>query len=234
MYMTLRWSAPCALLIATAVACRSSDVINPDHCFILVAQVDPAAPVLQLRDTLTMRATFSHNVSPECLPSDTTAAGLRWISSDPAITVDPAAGRLTALRPGWAQIMVVPVGSGRVLGTTFASVLEPPDADSLISLVANHTSDSATLVLKDATGGILRTVTLGALSSTCWNTALSDSVQYSAQVYLPAQSGPTLIGTKWVVRAALAVTHTWRVAIDPQSSTLPTLDLAGVTPDQGC
>jgi hypothetical protein len=232
--MTLRWSAACAVLIAAA-ACRSSDVINPDHCFILVAQVDPAAPVLQLGDTLTMRAKFSHNVSPECLPSDTTAAGLRWISSDPAsITVDPAAGRLTALRPGWAQVLVVPIGGGRVLGTTFAKVLEPPGADSLISIVANHTVDSATVVLKDATGAILRTVTLGALGSACWNTTLSDSVQYSAQVYLPADSGATPIGTKWVVRAALAVTHTWRVAIDPQSSTLPTLDLAGVTPDQGC
>jgi hypothetical protein len=233
--MTLRWSASCAVLIATAAACRSSDVINPDRCFILVAQVDPAAPVLQLGDTLTMRATFSHNVSPECLPSDTTAAGLRWISSDPAsITVDPAAGRLTALRPGWAQILVVPIGGGGTLGTTFAKVLEPPGADSLISIVANHTADSATVVLKDATGGILRTVTLGALSSTCWNTTLSDSVQYSAQVYLPAPSGATPIGTKWVVHGALAVTHTWHVAIDPQASTLPTLDLAGVTPDHGC
>ena len=37
--MTLRWSAPCAVLIATASACRSSDIINPDHCFILVAQL---------------------------------------------------------------------------------------------------------------------------------------------------------------------------------------------------
>ena len=230
--MTLRWSAPCAVLIATASACRSSDIINPDHCFILVAQLQPADPALHLGDTVTMRATFSQSVAPECLPADTTAAGLRWISSDPAsIALDQVTGRLTGLRPGWAQIMVVPVGSGRVLGTTFANVLEPPDADSLISLVANHTSDSAIVILKDATGGLLRTLTLAAFGSTCWNTALSDSVQYSAQVYLPST---TTIGTKWVVHGALAVTHTWRVTIDPQSSTVPTLDLAGVTPDQGC
>jgi len=153
--MMLRWSVPCVMVVAAA-ACRSSDVINPDRCLIFVAQIDPAAPVLQLGDTVTMRATFSHSVSPECLPTDTTAAGLRWISSEPAaITVDPTAGRLTARRPGWAQIMVVPVGGGRVLGTTFAKVLEPPSADSLIS-------------------------------------------------------------------------------VDPQSSSLPTLDLAGVTPDHGC
>jgi hypothetical protein len=231
--MTLRWSAAGAVLGSLAAACGSRDIINPDRCFILVARLEPAAPVLQLGDTVTMRASFFPNVAPECLPSDTTAAGLRWISSDTgAITVDAAAGRLTARRPGWAQILVLPVGSGRVLGTTFAQVLEPGSADSLISIVANHTSDSATVVLEDASGGLLRTVTLGASGSTCWNTPLSDSVRYSAQVYLP--TGVTPIGSKWVVPGALAVTHTWRVAIDSQPSSLPTLDLAGVTPDQGC
>ncbi len=232
--MTLRWNAPCAVLVAAAVACGSSDVINPDLCFILVAQVEPAAPALQLGDTMTMRASFFQNVAPECLPSDTTVAGLRWLSSDTAaITVDAVAGRLTARRPGWAQILVVPVGGGRVLGTTVAKVLEPPDADSLISIVTNRTSDSVTMILADATGGIVRTVTLGALGSTCWNTPLSDSVQYSAQVYLPL-SGATPIGTKWVVHAALGVTHTWLADIDAQSGALPTLHLAGVTPDRGC
>src|SRR5256885_15285973 len=98
--MTLRWSAPCAVLIATASACRSSDVINPDHCFILVAQLQPADPALHLGDTVTMRATFSQSVAPECLPADTTAAGLRWISSDPAsIALDQFTGRLTGFVP---------------------------------------------------------------------------------------------------------------------------------------
>ena len=217
-----------------AAGCRSSDIIRIDRCFIVVAHVVPAEPVLQIGDTMTLRASFSPNVSPDCLPRDTTADGVRWISSDPAaLTIDPVAGRLIAQRAGWAQIIVEPVGGGGVLGTTFAWVLEPPGADSLISLVANLTSDSGTVVLEDATGSVLRTVTLHAAGVTCWNTPLSDSVQYSAQVYLPL-SGATPIGTKWVVHAALGATHTWLADIDPQSGALPTLHLAGVTPDRGC
>jgi hypothetical protein len=181
-----------------------------------------------------MRATFS-GAAPECLPSDTTAAGLRWISGVPAIVaVDAVLGRLTAVRPGATQIMLVPAGSGGVLGTTFASVLEPPSADSLISLIENNTPDSATVVLEDATSGVVRSVTLPAARSTCWNTPLSDSVHYSASLYLAAQSSATPIGAKWVAHSALAVTHTWRVAIDPQGSALPTLGLAGLSPDRGC
>lgn len=232
---TLRWSAACAVLVLAAAGCRSSDIIRADHCFILVAGVVPAGPVLQIGDTMTLRASFSPNVSPDCLPRDTTAAGLRWISSDPAaLTIDPVAGRLIAQRAGWAQIIVEPVGGGGVLGTTFAWVLEPPGADSLISLVANLTSDSGTVVLEDATGSVLRTVTLHAAGVTCWNTPLSDSVRYSAQVYLPGTSGATPLGAKWVVHRALASTHTWQVNIDPQTGALPTLDLAGITPDRGC
>jgi hypothetical protein len=233
---TLRWRAACAVLVpVAAAACRSSDIIRTDRCFILVAAVQPAGPVLQIGDTMTLRASFFPDVAPECLPRDTTVAGLRWVSSDPgALTIDPVAGRLTARRPGWAQIIVEPVGGGGVLGTTFASVLEPPGADSLISLVANLTSDSATVVLEDATGGVLRTVTLHASGVTCWNTPLSDSMRYSAQVYLPDTSGAIPIGAKWVVHKAFASTHTWQVHIDPQTGALPTLDVAGITPDRGC
>src|SRR6266545_4825646 len=106
--MTLRWSAARAVLVSVVAACGSSDVINPDRCFILVAHVEPAAPVLQLGDTVTVRASFFQSAAPECLPSDTTSAGLRWISSDTGvISVDAAAGRLTARRPGVVQILVV-------------------------------------------------------------------------------------------------------------------------------
>ncbi len=237
--MTPRWSVVCAVLMAVAAACRSNDLIRVDECFILVAEVVPEGPVLQIGDTVTVHAAFFPNPSGACLPPDTTAAGLRWISSDTdAISIDPVAGRLTGRRAGWAQIIVVPrdggPGGGRVLGTTVASVLEPPGADSLISLVANLTSDSATVVLNDATGTTLRTVTLRAQGVTCWNTPLSDSMPYSAAVYLPGQSGATSLGAKWVVHRAFASTHTWQVHIDPQSSGLPTLDLAGVQPDRGC
>jgi len=228
------WSCLAAML-AVLAACRSSDAVNPDHCFILVARVSPAEPILHVVDTVTMHATFSHDVAADCLPPDTTAAGLQWVSANPAVvSFDAGLSRLTAVRPGTAQIMVMPAGAFRVLGTTFASVLEPPGADSLISLVENNTPDSATVVLEDANGAVLRSVTLAATSSTCWNTALSDSVHYSAQVYFPAQPSATPIGAKWVVHVALAVSHTWTVAIDPQTSGLPTLDLAGVTPDRGC
>lgn len=235
-YMTLRWCLPSAALVAAAAACGSS--IPVDQCFILVAQIVPDGLVLQIGDTVTVHAAFVPGVSA-CFPADTTPAGLRWISSDTGVIgIDPVAGRLTAKRPGWTGISVVPKdggpGGGRVLGTTVASVREPPGADSLISLVANLTSDSATVVLNDATGAMLRSVTLRAGGLTCWNTPLSDSVQYSAQVYLPGQSSATSLGAKWVVHAALTSTHTWRATIDPQSSGLPTLDLAGVQPDRGC
>jgi hypothetical protein len=219
-------------MLAVLAACNSPIIV--DRCFILVAQVTPADPRLHIGDTVTMRATFSHDAAG-CLPPDTTAAGLRWVSGVPAIiTVDERLGRLTAIRPGISQIMLVPAGSGGVLGTTFASVLEPPSADSLISLIQNNTPDSATVVLEDATGAVVRSVTLAAATSTCWNTALSDSVRYSASLYLPAQPIATRIGAKWVVHSALSVTHTWRVAIDPQGSATPTLDLAGLSPDRGC
>jgi len=233
---TLRWSAACAVLVPAAVAaCRSSDIIRTDRCSMLVADVEPAGPVLQIGDTMTLRASFFPDATPDCLPRDTTAAGLRWVSFDPAaLTIAPVVGRLTAQRPGWAQIIVEPVGGGGVLGTTIASVLEPPGADSLISLVANLTSDSATVVLEDATGSVLQTVTLHASGVTCWNRPLSDSMRYSAHVYLPGTSGATPIGAKWVAHRALASTHTWRVNIDAQTGALPTLDLAGITPDRGC
>ena len=225
------WSSCLAVMVAALGACNSTDRILVDRCFILVAEVTPTNPFLHVGDTATMRVTFSH-VAPECLPPDTTAAGLRWISGTPAIiAVDSVLGRLTAVRPGVTQIMVVPAGSGGVLGTTFASVLEPPSADSLISLVQNNTTDSATVVLEDASGAVVRSVTLAAATSTCWNTALSDSVRYRASLYLPSA---TSIGAKWVMHGALAVSHTWRVAIDPQGSAMPTLDLAGLSPDRGC
>lgn len=236
--MTLRLSAPCAVLLALA-ACQSSDVmINPDRCMILVAQVIPDGPVLQIGDTMTLHATFGGRSGP-CTPADTTPAGLRWLALDSgAVAVDTVTGLLRAHRPGWAQIIVVPrggpPGGGRMLGTTVASVLEPAGADTLTSLVANLTSDSATVVLSDAVGTTLRTVTLAAQGATCWITALSDSMQYSAAVYLPGQSGTTSLSAQWVVHRAFASTHTWQVRIDPQSAGLPTLDLAGVTPDRGC
>jgi len=117
-----------AALVA-AVAC-DSHLVNPDRCFRLVAQVTPLDPRLNVGDTVTMHAAFYPNVPRECLPPDTTAAGLRWISGDSAIVaVDDTLGRLTGVGPGVAQIMLVPAGSGGgVLGTTFAHVVAPNPA----------------------------------------------------------------------------------------------------------
>ena len=233
--MMQRWSVPCAVLVAATAACRSESVV--DRCFILVARVVPDSPVLQVGDTLTVHAAFGGR--SECTPADTTPAGLRWISSDAGvISVDPFSGRLTARGPGWAGIVVSPrdgaPGGGPVLGMTSASVLEPTGADTLTSFVANLAADSATVTLYDANGALLRSATLPVHGVACWVTPLSDSIRYSAQVYLPGHSGATSLGAKWVVRKALASTHTWRVTIDPQSSGLPTLDIAGISPDRGC
>lgn len=221
------WSSCLVALLAVLAACESSTrIVYP--CSQLVAEVTPDGPRLQLGDTVTMHATFFHDAAPGCLPPDTTAAGLRWVSGVPAIiAVNSTLGRLTAVRPGATQIILEPAGSGQVLGTTVANVLEPPSADTLISLIKNNTPDSATVVLEDATGAVVRSVTLTAATSVCWNTALSDSVRYSASLYLPAQPSATPVGAKWVVHDALAVSHTWTVAIDPQGSAMPTLDLAG-------
>ena len=105
-----------------------------------------------------------------------------------------------------------------------------PEQRAMVDLWEEHLKAE----FQDAAGAVVRSVTLAAAAATCWNTALSDSVRYSASLYLPTQPSATPIGAKWVLHSALAVSHTWRVAIDPQGSALPTLDLAGVSPDRGC
>lgn len=230
-----RWSVPCAILVLATAACQP-DRIQADWCLVLVAQVLPERPALQVGDTLTLHAAFGGR--GPCTPADTTAAGVRWWSSDTdAIRIDRFSGRLTGRRPGWAQIFLSTRDSGagnRLLGTTEASVLEPPSADTLTSLVSNLAADSATVSLYDANGTLLRSVTLPMQGVACWITPLSDSVQYSAQVYLPGHSGATSLGAQWVGQTVLPLTHTWRVTIQPQSSGPPTLNVAGISPDRGC
>jgi uncharacterized protein YjdB len=114
-------------LALTAAACNAggdSKIDMVDRCFILVAQVSPALPHLQVGDTVTMRAAFFQNVSPDCLPSDTTAAGLRWVSTDSAaLPIAAVTGLLTARSVGTSQIILTTAHSGGgVLGTTFATV----------------------------------------------------------------------------------------------------------------
>ncbi len=114
-------------MLGAAAACRSNAVAileNPDHCFILVAALRPASSLLDIGDTLTIHAAF--NGPGDCLPSDTTSAGVRWSSTTPAsVVIDPVTAHVTARSPGWSEIYVHPVASQAVLGLAWVDVREP-------------------------------------------------------------------------------------------------------------
>jgi len=148
--------------------------------------------------------------------------------------MDSGLGRLTAVRPGVTQIMVVARGVGGSAGHDLRKCARATQRDSLISLIQNNTPDSATVVLEDPGGAIVRSVTLASARPSCWNTALSDSVRYRASLYVSGQRSATPIGAKWVVQFRLSVSHTWRVAIDPQGSALPTVGPRRLEPGSGC
>ena len=219
-----------------AAACRSNAVAileNPDHCFILVAALRPASSLLDIGDTLTIHAAF--NGPGDCLPSDTTSAGVRWSSTTPAsVVIDPVTAHVTARSPGWSEIYVHPVASQAVLGLAWVDVREPASADSLISIIRNGTPDSATVVLEDATGTVTRSQTVATNGSLCWNTALADSVQYSALVYFPTAASGIQSPRTWVTHRALATTHTWIITVTTTAPSTPTVLVQGVTPDRGC
>lgn len=225
-----------ALLLSAIVACHSIDNVTiPDRCFVIPARVVPGGLTLQPGDTVTVHAQFIQGVPAVCLPPDTSAAHLRWYSSNPAsITVDSVTGLVTGVSAGWAGIRVQPESLTQVLGVAGADVPEPPTADTIISEFTNHILDSATLVLQDAHGGPLGTFTLHGGQSLCAVTPLSDSVRYSGTLYSGAPAGPTPLGPVWVVHSALVQTHTWQVDIEPQASGPPFLALAGVEPKLGC
>ena len=223
-----------AVLGVAAAACSSTAIPeNPDRCFILVAAVSPASSLLDIGDTLTLHAAF--NGAPDCLPPDTTAAGVGWSSTTPAsVVIDPVTAHVTALSPGWSEIYVHPIASQAVLGLAWVDVREPASADTLISIIQNATPDSATVILEDATGSVVRSETVGANGALCWNTALADSVRYSALVYFPtAPSGIQSTGS-WVTHTALSVTHTWIITVSTTAPSTPTVHAQGVTPDRGC
>jgi hypothetical protein len=226
---------PSYLLAVLGAAAACGDPANPlpDHCFIFVAAVSPAFAVLDIGETLTMHAAFDR--APECLPADTTAAGVRWSSTTPAsVAIDPVTAHVTALSPGWSEIYVHPVASQETLGLTWVYVREPASADTLISIIQNTTPDSATVVLEDASGTVVRSQTVGANSALCWNTALADSVRYSALVFFPTAPAGIKSTGAWVTKRALSITHTWIITVTTTAPSTPAVLLQGVTPDRGC
>ncbi len=65
------------LVLAAATACRSSDMFQTDRCLALLADVEPGDPVLQIGDTMTLRASFFPNGTRDCLPRDAACAHRR-------------------------------------------------------------------------------------------------------------------------------------------------------------
>jgi hypothetical protein len=208
---------------------------NPDGAFrcgyvLNLALLSPSEPRLHIGDTLTMHATFDRGIARECLPPDTTAAGLWWQSDIVAID---SKGQLTAVRPGFGVIVLSQVGDSGALGQTDVGVFEPPGADSVVTVIRNRFGDSARVVLQDATGAVQRSQTVAAGDSTCWVTPLSDSVRYSAVVYVPPPAGPDSATARWTPHSELIYIHAFQIVIYEYSPSVPAWEPYGVSPDPG-
>jgi hypothetical protein len=141
---------------------------------------------------------------------------------------------VTALRPGVAQVGLSAHHSEAALGFTYLYVLEPPGADSVVSMIQNVSGDSARLVMADASGATQRSQTLVGHDSTCWVTRLSDSVRYSVAFYPP---GPAPSAAVWVTHSALSHTHTWQVVVAdslPRGGSPITASGSNPDPGEGC
>jgi len=222
-------------------ACRS---ISQSGCGYLVnvALLQPFGPRLNIGDTLTMHASFAGVVS-ECLPPDTTAAGLRWSEETGIAAIDSMTGHLIALRPGLGVIDLSQAGSTQTadLGSTDVGVFQPPGADSVVTVIRNLTGDTARVVVEDANGAVQRTQTLIAFrDSTCLVTPLSDSVGYSVALRPTPPPGTGFAGDStvmWVAHKALEFNHTWYVVVDSALvKSVPTVsvELFGLPLDRGC
>ncbi len=207
-----------------------------------LALLRPAEPHLNIGDTLTMHvASWDHGIARQCLPPDTTGAGLRWSSANGVVAIDSLTGHLTALHPGLGLIYLAQVGvSDAALGSTGADVFEPADADSVVTIILNRTSDTARVVIKDASGAAQQSRTVRARDSTCLVTPLSDSIVYQVTLHPPPPPGSDSTTdsntVRWLAHSALAFGHTWFVAVD---STVEygvrtvTVRIYGPTPDPG-
>ncbi len=233
-----------AATFATALGGCAEGFDNPDRCVMQLAEILPPGPQLNIGDTITLRAQF-YDVSADCLPPDTTAKSLRWVTASAGalgvIAIDSLTARVTALKAGWMYVRAQArfkngSWSGYSgVGITSVSVLEPPSADTLVSRVSNQMPDSASITLEDANGIVQRTQTVAGHGSTCWVTPLSDSVRYSAFVHSP--SGPTAPGGTLVSHQSLMLTHSWVVTVG-DTGTAPALaaivHAIGMNGDRGC
>jgi len=217
------------------LACDDARPSGPGaECPLNIALVQPSQPRLHIGDTLTMHAT-SWVTRPDCLPRDTTAAGLWWWA-DGEVAID-SKGHLTAVRPGLGSITLSQVGDYGALGQTDVGVYQPPGADSVVTIVRNYTADTAWVVLEDATGAVQRAQTVGAGASACWVTPSSDSVRYSLTVRPPPPpvgSDSTMV--QWVPHSMMAFLHTWQLDVDSaivQSVRTVTTELFARSPDPG-
>jgi hypothetical protein len=228
----LRSSVTAATLAAAAAGCGFE---NPDHCFIQVASVVPGSPVLNVGETVTLRLRW--NAAGDCLPRDTTAKSLRWEiqamdSAEGIASIDSIRARVTALRPGEVEVDVrLPPAYG--ITWDVVRVVEPPTADSLMTIVRNQARDSATVILENASGITQRAQTLAPLGIACWVTPLSDSVRYRALVY-SGPPGPIAIGGNWVAIGSVLWTHTWRVTVGNDGSLPPSTLYASPKNGDGC
>lgn len=112
------------LLVAAAwlpLAACGSFTPTPDHCFVMIARITPAAPVVTVGQSLHLTVTYNA-VAPDCLP-DVPASALLWKSAAPAIaTIDSVQGLLGGLQPGQTEITVHVPGSTSIVAVTEAQV----------------------------------------------------------------------------------------------------------------
>jgi hypothetical protein len=223
------------LLVAACIALLGCDHTSPYSgpvgCpFVLnLALLSPSGPRLHIGDTLTMHVKSWAPVARECLPPDTTAAGLWWSASSSEIAID-SRGHVTAVRPGSGIIALSQFGDSGALGQTDDGVYEPPGADSVVTIIRNRFEDSVRVALQDANGALQRSQTVAAQDSACWVTPLSDSLRYTVLIYVPGTDS----GARWLAHSALLFNHRWIVAVY-HSGTLPswTWSVFGVSPDPG-
>jgi hypothetical protein len=230
-----------ALVALTPCGCKPATTTNEGDCFILnIAQIQPRAPRLNIGDTLKLRASFA-GIAPQCLPRDTTAAGLRWSTANGIASVDSTSALVVALRPGLGTIYVSEVGTDslKTLGSTDIGVFEPVSADSIVTVIRNVTNDTTRVVIQDAAGITQGSVLLKPSDSVCTVTPLADSVGYrvSLRPSPPPWAGFTGDSTvKWVSHAGLQFNHTWFVLADSvqlNSGRTVTVNLFGRSPDPG-
>jgi hypothetical protein len=224
-----------ATVCFAVLGCDAYPRQGPRECPFVVnlALLSPSFPQLHIGDTLTMHVKSWAPVERECLPPDTTAAGLRWWTDNGVVAIDPKTGHVTALRPGGGAIVLSQVGDDGALGQTYVGVYYPPSADTVVTLIRNHTGDSAWVVLQDATGAVQRAQTVGPRDSASWVTRISDSVRYSVTIRpppLPPGSDSSM--ARWVTPT---FAHTWFIDVDSVAAPRPgvTVILGAVSPDPG-